>query len=122
MRGERECAIGWSQTKARTGWSAIDRSEAAQLGEQGQHGHADNREVIALDTLEQLDSGAFDLIGAHALQSLLPNPGEVAPDKGRVEGTHRQARRFNMTPDRLAVAGKPHGTVEFVRSARDRKQ
>src|SRR5690606_41396492 len=101
MRGERECAIGWSQTKARTGWSAIDRSEAAQLGEQGQHGHADNREVIALDTLEQLDSGAFDLIGAHALQSLLPNPGEVAPDKSRGEVTDARTPRFNRTHERV---------------------
>ena len=48
---------------------------ATQKCEQGQERQAENGEVVALDPLEQMDAGAFELIGADALRHrrVVPN-------------------------------------------------
>jgi hypothetical protein len=77
--GERECAIGWPQTNAFN--SAIDGPELAQFLEYRQQRQADDGEVVALDLVEQLDTFAFDLVGADARQRLLADTGEMAAMK-----------------------------------------
>ncbi len=44
--------------------SCVDRPARPELGQQRQHGQAQDGEIVALDALEQLDAGTLQLIGA----------------------------------------------------------
>src|SRR5690554_2075459 len=117
MSGERECATGCPQTKAR-GCSAINGSDLSEFCKQRQQGQPDNGEVIALDPLEKLDSLAFYLISAHAFQCLAAHARQVPSDEAWIEPAHRHTRDRHMPPDRLAAPGENHRGVEMMRVAR----
>ena len=99
--------MGWPTTKAFGLVSAIDHALFAQEGQQGQERQPDNGEMTALDTIEELNPFAFDLIGADGGECLVADPRQMLPDKSRIEvfapssvrskhvatGRHRPLRR-----------------------------
>ena len=75
MSGEREWAIGQPITKAlaaRSSDHAFDAGLVAQEGEQRKQRQAEDREIVALDLLEELDAEPLELVGADARQRSAP--------------------------------------------------
>src|SRR5262245_8747629 len=90
---------------------SADRSidEASFLPQEikrGQKRQAEDREMIRLDTLEQLNAEALELIGADACQHRRACRFEVGIEKPIAESTHCHARDLHRFVQHLAVAHK----------------
>ena len=103
-------------------FSNTEQLLAAQESKQRQQRQAENREMIALDALEQMHAEPFELIGAdagrHGLAGLHPD---------RLRSRSRLKRRMvmratdNIGKHYLAVAGNRNGGMQFMRIAGKRR-
>ncbi len=61
--------------------SSIDRTQFPQFLKQRQHRQAEDREVVTIDFVEELNALAFQLIGTDAAKRLFSDPRQVARDE-----------------------------------------
>src|SRR5688572_32137361 len=83
--------------------STFDHALAPERVEERYEWQAENGEIIAVDSLEQLHAEPFELVGANRAQDLLARGGEVAADEFRRELAHGEAGNRGLRPDRLAI-------------------
>src|SRR5216683_2376900 len=77
---------------------------AAQEVEQRQQRQAEDREIIALDALEQLRTQAFELIDADRGERVVAERRQISVEKAVAESPHGEAGAVDQTPDHRAVA------------------
>ena len=107
--GERECAIGWPQTKAFCHCQPSMAPELAQFLQQRQQRQADDGEIVALDLLEELDALALDLVGADAeFSAMAPTRARCRPMKAgsslRIVSLATPTCRHSVSPLRASTA------------------
>ena len=76
--------------------------------EQRQQRQAEDGEIVAFDAFEQMDAGAFDLVGADARQRRLAGHVEIIVEKAVGKGAHGELRGVGEFEQHRAVAHQRH--------------
>jgi len=88
--------------------------------EQRHQRQAENSEMIAFHTLEQMNANAFELIGPDARHGIVPHHVEIVVEKAVGEIAHGELRGIDAVEQHSAVAGTLKKYVADFRQ--DRKQ
>ena len=79
-----------------------------------QERQAEDCEIVAIDSREQLNTDPFELIGTDRPERRIANLIQVSIDEVLVEGPHGQGRGLYMMPKTLTVGDQDLGTREAV--------
>ena len=80
-----------------------------EVMQQRQQGEPEDREVIALDTLEQRDAEAFDLVAADACGHDGAGGFEIGFEEAVGKFPHREPRSLAVFKGDILIADQDHG-------------
>ena len=94
-----------------------DGALGAQKPKQGDQRQAKDREIVAVNPLEQLRAQAFERVATDRVAERGTHRGTIVVEEGVAEPPHREARILDMTPQQRAIPDHRDCRDQFVNAA-----